>query len=102
MVSGNRRALSRAPSTPLPHSSPVSALPFTTYHLPVLVLRPVERLAVRLREDVVDVLPAPRRRVRLVLVRAHTPLGRVRHRVDRDLAEELQLPSARVVRHRHA
>src|SRR5437867_5489469 len=69
----------------------------TNLFLPVFVLRAVERRAVELRVNVEDVLAAPARRVGLVLVRAHSPLGRVRHRIDGDLAEELELASRRVV-----
>src|SRR5204862_7110113 len=60
---------------------------------PVFVFRPVQRRAAERRIDVEDVLSAPVRRVRLVLVRPLAPVGALRHRIDRDLAEELQLPS---------
>src|SRR5688572_7036317 len=57
--------------------------------LPFVVLRlPVERRRVALREDVPDVLAAPRRVRRLLRVAAHPPLRRVRHGVDRDLAQD--------------
>src|SRR5262245_38255798 len=66
--------------------------------LPVTVLRSIERLAVERRVDVEHVLPAPPRRIRLVLVRAQAPLGAARHRIDRHAPQKLQLPAGRVVR----
>src|SRR4051794_30967901 len=59
--------------------------------LPVPVLRAVERLAVRLAVDVVDVLAAPGGRVGIVLVAAHAPLVLAGHGIDRDPPQELQL-----------
>src|SRR5947208_13434635 len=59
---------------------------------PVLVERlAVQRLALRRRVDVVDVLVAPGGGVRLVLERAHPPVLRAGHRIDRDAAQELDL-----------
>src|SRR5262252_9193941 len=65
--------------------------------LPVPVLGAVERGAVEGRVDVEDVLPAPVRRVGPVLIRAQSPLGLVRHRIDGNPAEEFQLAAGGVV-----
>src|SRR6266542_3610903 len=58
---------------------------------PILVVRPVDRLAAREREHVVDVLATPRDRVGLVLVGAQAPLHLARHGIDWDAPEELEL-----------
>src|SRR6267142_3640131 len=72
--------------------------PFSSRISPVLVGRlSIERLPLRGRVDVVDVLVAPGVRVRLVLIGAHPPLLRARHRVDRDAAQELDLLPERSV-----
>src|SRR2546423_5453241 len=73
-----------------------------TIALPVTIFGPVESRAAALRVHVKDVLPAPRRRVRLVLIRTQPPLHAVRHRIDRDAPQVLQLCSAGVVGARHA
>src|SRR4051812_30957180 len=70
--------------------------------LPILVLRAVERRPVARGEYVVHVLPAPRAGVRPVLVRAHPPLLRACDGIERDAAQELQLPIRRVTRRAHA
>src|ERR1051325_7115283 len=70
-------------------------------HLPVTIFGPVEPRAVALRVHVKDVLPAPRRRVRLVLIRAQSPLHAVGHRIHGDAPQVLQLRSAGVVGARH-
>src|SRR4051794_36086068 len=67
------------------------------FTLPVPVLRAVEGLAVEGRVDVEHVLPAPPRRIGLVLVGSPAPLGAARHRIGRDAAQELQLAAGRVV-----
>src|SRR6266568_963025 len=66
------------PAPPLPSS-------------PGVVDRPIERLALALRVDVVDVVPAPRRAVRRVLVASHTPFRAARHGIAGDPPEELEL-----------
>src|SRR5260221_6326502 len=58
---------------------------------PGVIGRPIQRLALALRVDVVDVLSAPRAVVVLVLVASHTPFGAARHGVARDAAQELEL-----------
>src|SRR5688500_16676707 len=65
--------------------------------LPVLVLRAVERRCRRLGVDVEDVLPTPRGGVGLVLIRAQAPLRGPRNRIDRHLAQELELAPGLVV-----
>jgi len=45
----------------------------------------------RERADIVDVLPTPRSRIHLVLVRAKSPLGPCRHRIDWDSPEDFFL-----------
>src|SRR6185295_4436257 len=72
------------------------------YQLPVPVLRAVERLPFALAVHVEDVLPAPARRIGLVLVGAHPPLRLPRHRIDGDAAQELELASRGVAGSRHA
>src|SRR3954471_709743 len=64
--------------------------------LPVDILRAVEGGTVAPGVDVVNVLAAPAGGIRIVLIGAHAPLLCVRHRVHRDAAQELQLPSAGV------
>src|SRR5215218_1457646 len=59
--------------------------------LPVDILRAVEGDAPALRVDIVDVLATPARRIRIILIGPHAPFLRVRHRIDRDAAKELQL-----------
>src|SRR5437879_5288107 len=66
--------------------------------LPVSVFRSIECNAVEGGVDVVDVLAAPFCRIGLVLVRAQAPFRAVRHRVGRNLPQELQLSARRVVR----
>src|SRR5258705_2637727 len=68
-------------------------------HLPVTVFGSVERGRAVLRVHVEHVLSAPRRGVRLVLVRPQAPFHAVGHRVDRNPPQVLELPAARVVRH---
>src|SRR5205085_2295477 len=65
--------------------------------LPVLVFRPIESLAFRLRVDVEHAAAAPRGRVGPVRIGAHAPVGRVRHRIDRDAAQKLELDAGRIV-----
>src|SRR5262245_21816970 len=64
--------------------------------LPIDIFRSVEGDAAALGVDIVDVLAAPARRVRIVLIGAHAPLLAARQRIDRDAAEELQLAAAGV------
>src|SRR6185503_4113694 len=82
-------------NSPLPEFNNSS---FVNGALPVPVLGAVERSALERGVDVEDVLPAPARRVGLVLVGSHPPFGGVRHRIDRDPAQELELPAGGVVR----
>src|SRR5690606_10374672 len=80
-------------------------LPITNYQLPfspVFVLGAVERRALRLRVDIEDVAPAPARGIRFIGVGPEPPVLRVRHRIDRDAPEKLQLPARRVVVRRDA
>src|SRR5688500_9439201 len=70
--------------------------------LPVLVFRPIEACSIRGRVDVEYVLAAPRRGIRVVLVRSHPPLGRFGHRVDWNTPEEFELAAGDVVRRRHS
>src|SRR6185503_8265935 len=73
-----------------------------THDLPVTVLGAVERSRTALGKHVEHVLPAPRRRVRLVLVRPQAPLHAVGHRVDRNPPQVFELAAGRVVGRRHA
>src|SRR4029077_4754616 len=82
--------------------SSMSVKPRAERNLPVTVLGAVERGALECRVDVEDVLAAPLRRVRLVLVGTKRPLGRPGHGIDGDAAEEFQLPAGRVVVRRDA
>src|SRR5512140_3393413 len=58
---------------------------------PGVVGRSIQRLRGALRIDVPDVLAAPARALRLVLVAAQAPLPGPRHRVRRNPPQELQL-----------
>src|SRR5262245_7833606 len=80
----------------------VKPLALVTEGLPVFVFRSIERCTAGSRVDVENVLAAPLRRVGLVLVRAHAPLGAARHRIDRDTAQKLELAARRIVRRRYA
>src|SRR2546427_8652863 len=66
------------PAPPLPSS-------------PGVVDRPIQRLALALRVDVVDVVAAPRRVVRRILVASHTPFRAARHGIAGDPPQELEL-----------
>src|SRR3990170_6038556 len=59
--------------------------------LPITVIRSVERRLTAGCIDIVDVLTAPAHRVRLVLVRPKPPLHGVRHRIQGNTPQELQL-----------
>src|SRR5882762_409841 len=67
-------------------------------HLPVTIFGSVERGRAALRVHVEHVVSAPRRGVRLVLVRPEAPFHAVGHRVDRNPPQVLELPAARVAR----
>ena len=67
------------------------------WRITIPVLRSVERRAAERGVNVEDVLSAPSRGVRFVLVGAQTPLGAAGHRIDRHPPEELQLASGGVV-----
>src|SRR5262245_39407222 len=84
-----------------PTADATLALPFFTI-LPILVFSSVEGGAVERRVDVEHVLPAPACRVRFVLIRPLSPVVLLRHWIDRDAPQELQLAAGRVVLHRHA
>src|SRR5437867_9144325 len=72
--------------------------PFSSRMSPVLVERlAVERLPLRGRVDVIDVLVSPRGGVRIVLIGAHPPVLGLGHRIDRDPAQELDLLPERPV-----
>src|SRR5436309_9483399 len=58
---------------------------------PGVVDRPIQRLALALRVDVVDVVTAPRGVVGRVLVASHTPFRAARHGIAGDPPEELEL-----------
>src|SRR5262249_46295709 len=58
---------------------------------PILVIRSVDRPIGGEREDVVDVLASPGDRVGIVLEAPLSPFGLLRHRIDRDSAQELLL-----------
>src|SRR5262245_54678228 len=66
--------------------------------LPVLVLRSIEPGPVRRRVDVEHILPAPRGRIGVVLVRSQPPFGRLHHRIDWSPAKELYLAAGDIVR----
>src|SRR5947207_2684771 len=70
--------------------------------LPVTVLRPIQAGATALRIHVKDVLPAPRRRIRLVLIGPQPPFGAAGHRIDRDASQVLQLRPRGVIGASHA
>src|SRR6476661_987696 len=70
--------------------------------LPVAVFGAVKCGSLELRVDVEDILPAPSRGVRIVLVRPLSPFGRVRHRIDRYAAQEFKLTPRRIVLDRDA
>src|SRR5258708_13598258 len=65
--------------------------------LPVSVFRAIERLACRFGVHVEHIAASPGRGVRLVPVGSHAPLARMRHRIDGDTAQELELDPRRVV-----
>src|SRR4051794_7738994 len=65
--------------------------------LPVAVLGAVKCGSLELRVDVEDILAAPSRGIRVVLVRSLSPVARARHRVHGHSAQELQLTPRRVV-----
>src|SRR3989338_10799162 len=65
--------------------------------LPVPILRPIECRALVPGVHVEDVLGAPCRGRRRVLIGPQAPLRRARHRVDWDAPQELQLAARRVV-----
>src|SRR5262245_49164593 len=83
----------RIPITTITITISMKVNPARRKALPLTVFRPIECGCRRLGEHVEDVLTSPDAGVRLVLIRAHPPLGRVGHRVDRDAAEELELLS---------
>src|SRR5208337_321230 len=59
--------------------------------LPITVLGPIQGGPIALGINIKNVLAAPAPRVRIILHRAHPPIGCVRHGVDRYLAKELVL-----------
>src|SRR5947207_10048785 len=61
---------------------------YPCFSLPILVLRSVKRLAIALAVNIEDVFPAPRCRIRFVLVRPHAPIGIPCHRIDGKSAKE--------------
>src|SRR5262245_19671335 len=87
--------LGRAIATSTPRmvitvTSSISVNPAWRFISPVLVDRAVQPSRFARGVDVEDVLAAPRRALRLVLITPESP-GLAGHGVDRDLAEELQL-----------
>src|ERR1700680_5003154 len=67
------------------------------FSLPVPVFGAVERRGGERRVAVEHVLPAPAGRVGFVLVRTPAPVGAVRHRIDRDAPQVLELAPSSVV-----
>src|SRR5262245_46059054 len=61
---------------------------FGIRRLPVTVLRPIQSGPAALRIHVEHVLSAPGGRIRFVLIGPQPPLGVVRHRINRNPAEE--------------
>src|SRR5262245_9225917 len=72
-----------------PRSPPIRSRDRSVAMLPVLVLGAVEGRRIRGRMNVEHVLPAPTRRIGVVLIRPQTPLGGLGHRILGDAAEKL-------------
>src|SRR5262245_51390390 len=81
--------------------SSINVKPRSARRLPVTIFGSVESRSVKTRIYVKDVLTAPSRCVRRVLVGTASPLVTAGHRINRNLAEELQLATGRVVGDRH-
>src|SRR5688572_25582892 len=70
--------------------------------IPIAVFRAIESRALVLGIHVVDVLSAPRRGVRFVLVGPQAPVVRAGRGIDGHAPQEFELPAGGVVRHRDA
>src|SRR4026209_375443 len=81
----------RMPIMAMTVMSSIRVKPLVERPSPGVVARPIQPLCRALRIDVPDVLAAPGRLVRVVLVASHTPLGIPGHGIDRDPPEQLDL-----------
>src|SRR5215471_5105127 len=82
--------------------SSMSVKPAADRYLPVTILRSIESRTLERRADVEDVLPAPMRAIRIVLIGAERPVRILRHRINRNPSEKLELSAGRVVGRRNA